>query len=148
MSDLRLYGFDPGKNSGIAVWSAADDVFESLELEHFDAIDYLSDRLYKETVPVALYCENFIITARTAELTAQPWSLKAIGAVEWLCRGWRIPFYLNTAAKAKKFSTDAKLRKLGWYRPTKDGHANDAARQLLLGAVDLDQLDLRRLIDG
>lgn len=144
MSNLTLYGVDPGKNTGIA-WLTPSGHFESIELGHFEALDWLVANLVPHTDTV--YCEDFIITARTAKLTHQPWSLKAIGVLEWHCRRKQIPFFLNTASKAKKFSTDDKLRKLGWHRPTKDGHANDAARHLLLGAVDMQCIDLRRLVN-
>ena len=36
---------------------------------------------------------------------------------------------------AKSFATDAKLKALDWYERTKDGHANDAARHLVVYLV-------------
>jgi hypothetical protein len=41
----------------------------------------------------------------------------------------------QTASQAKDLVTDAMLHHLGWYKKTKDGHANDAARHLVHRAI-------------
>lgn len=44
-------------------------------------------------------------------------------------------FILLPQAEAKKVGTTKVLKSLGWWKTTKDGHANDAARQVLLALL-------------
>jgi len=94
-----------------------------------------------------LIVEDFIITAETLKKSRQTWSLEAIGALRYLVelfgdypipvddgRGLIIPrisMTLQSPSSAKAFATNDKLRNVGWYVPGK-GHANDAARHLLV----------------
>jgi hypothetical protein len=119
---------DPGKAWGWAQWR--DGTFTSGEDDYYEMLVRL-----ETTVPHVdhVICENFIITQATARKTqGELWSPKGIGILEYWCRRQAIPFTLQTPANAKSFSNDGKLRRLEWYRPGHGGHANDAARHLLL----------------
>lgn len=80
-----------------------------------------------------VFVEDFIITTGTVKKTQQvdPWRL--VGYLEGWAHVNRVPLTLQAPATAKNFSTDAKLKYLGWHRPTPGGHQNDACRHLLLG---------------
>ena len=80
-----------------------------------------------------LICESFI--PRPGIRTNQPEALEGIGALRFMAYKANVPFELQSPADAKRFSTNAKLERLGWRTPTKGGHADDALRHLLLGAV-------------
>lgn len=77
-------------------------------------------------------CERYTITSRTAKLTRQPHALEFIGALRSLASDYpSVTFLLQSKSDAIKLGNDGLLRKLGWYTPGA-GHANDAARQVLL----------------
>ena len=102
-----------------------EDSFESCTREVHDRVRFKA--------PDALVCEGFVIRSNTSKLDAGAFSLTTdlIGACRLLAHQAGIPFVRQTPAEAKSFATDDKLRRLGWYRPTKGGHANDASRHLL-----------------
>ena len=120
---------DPGGTTGLA-W-IIDGIFDSGQLaggrdafaEYFE---------WAQAMQLThIICEDFIITGQTAKKTPQPDALRIIGYLELWAQVRKVPFTLQTPSQAKGFSTDAKLKALGWYKPGK-GHANDAARHLLL----------------
>ncbi len=73
------------------------------------------------------------------------YSSEGIGALRFLTELYDVPFYIQTPAAAKQFSTNKKLEQIGWYRPGQ-GDANDAARHLLLHAVGDGLIDVRQFI--
>ena len=99
-----------------------------------------------DNAPVeAVVCESFIITNATlTKSRGENWSLESIGALRFLCTQHEVPFVLQTPARAKSFSTDEKLKRIGWHTAGK-GHATDASRHLLLYAVSNGLLELGRL---
>lgn len=147
MAERGVIAIDPGLATGFAVISDGHD-FLSTEivgtLEFLDAFVALIDSTVEREWEVI--CEAFIVTDSTTKKTRQNYSLEIIGAVRFLCHQRMIPFELQTPAQAKTFSTDSKLRKLGWYRPAK-GHANDAARHLCLYLIRHNRLDPGSLLE-
>lgn len=98
------------------------------------------------TVDTQFVIENFFITQATAKNSQAPWSLKVIGAVEWVClREGLSPLVLQTPSDAKNFVPDAKLRALGYRSRGGGGHHNDAARHLVLYRVNHGWRDRRAL---
>jgi hypothetical protein len=95
-----------------------------------DCLDHAYSLVKRQMVDVVV-CEDYIITQRTIKLSRQNMSLESIGVLRWLCSAWMIRFVLQTPSEGKGFGTDEKLKRLGWYRPTPGGHANDATRHLL-----------------
>jgi len=90
-------------------------------------------------------CESFI--PRPGAHSWQPDALYTIGALKYLCERENVEFALQSPANAKKFSTDAKLKRIGWYIRTPDGHTNDALRHLLLAAVKIGVVAPEQLIE-
>ena len=99
------------------------------ELSYLDALDFAEQQLATMSIVI---CENYIVgmgTVRKAQ--GENWSLRSIGALEWMCHNTNTKFVLQKPADAKAFSTDEKLHEIGWWAPGKP-HANDALRHLLL----------------
>lgn len=126
---------DPGLVSGVVRWnSEKPDRFESHELDTLaETAKFVNMSRYDMHTRrgLTVVTEKFIISARTIKTKVYYESLYFNG---WLSIEYpdRIE---QTAAQAKGFATDAKLKHMGWYTPSKDGHANDAARHLMYRAV-------------
>ena len=78
--------------------------------------------------------ETFTITAQTVRMSQQPIAMEVIGTMKFLLRRARSCPVMQTPAAAKRFCSDAQLRKIGLWQPGKD-HARDAIRHLVLGIV-------------
>jgi hypothetical protein len=126
---VRIVAVDPGKVSGVAILEKtafATPIPMAVELPGLlSTVSWVENER-----PDLVVCESFI-PFRGAK-TWQPDALEIIGALRFICARHEWTFELQSPANAKKFSTDRKLKKLGWYRATKGGHANDAKRHLLL----------------
>lgn len=138
---MKVLAIDPGKKTGWAVW-VDGELIEYGETEHYEWLDEFFS-YYGPTDLVV--CEDYLITQATLKKSRQLWSLYQIGVFDWLCRRRKIPFEKQTPAAAKTFSTDDRLKKLGWYYPSPGGHQNDALRHLVLGLVRHNLLDLELL---
>ena len=127
---MRILAVDPGKMTGLALTSEMSLV--RWELPYLEALDAAGALIMAQAINVVV-CENYIVgqgTIRKAQ--GENWSLKSIGALEWMCHyATGIEFILQKPADAKTFSTDEKLRELGWWLPGHP-HANDSLRHLLL----------------
>lgn len=122
---------DPGLVTGIAVYHWPKGHFASEQVEgRFDLYKRLN-MMMESGFQMEFVAERFTITAQTAQKSPQYDALYIIGHVEAVCYASGIPFALQTPTQAKAFSTDEKLKRLGWYKPTIGGHANDAARHML-----------------
>jgi hypothetical protein len=84
---------------------------------------------------VELVIEKFTITNETAKKSRQYDALNIIGVFRHYSYMSDWPLTLQSPGSAKKLGTDDRLKDLGWYTPGK-GHANDAARHLLLYCVN------------
>lgn len=140
-SAMRVLSIDPGKTSGWALHET-DGQVSAGQLPHFDMIETAWTQIPRCNVVV---CESFIITTSTVKKTQETWSLRQIGAFEWMARRLGVPFVLQSPASAKTFSTDDKLHKMGWWIKGQD-HGRDALRHLLLYAVTNKLIDLARLL--
>lgn len=129
---MRVMAVDPGKVSGYAIWLPGEaQSFWSGEMSHLDFLDWAMPRILEKRFD-SVACESFVITMATLQKSrGENWSLESIGALRWACHRSGTEFALQTPADAKKFSTDSKLKTVDFYTPGK-GHANDAARHLLL----------------
>lgn len=132
-NQLTVMAFDPGKITGWASLRLGE--FFSGEDELQPILEWVNSILYEGLKPT-IVCEDFIYTAATAKKTRQTWSTEGIGVLRYLSTKYGIEFKLQTPQAAKAFSTNDKLRKIEWYRASKGGHANDAARHLLLYCVE------------
>lgn len=130
-----VFAVDPGKTTGVAMYNSLG-IFESREFE--DQNDFL-DHMWKYMSPsyntdYEVVCESYIITSETIKKSRQYYSLEIIGALRWMTHQANLPFTLQPPSAGKSFGTDEKLKQMMWYKPGK-GHANDAARHLLLYCV-------------
>ena len=131
----NILALDPGKKTGWAAYdfttkrfvSGEDDFITNARRVHAIAAE-LNDEL-------SIVSESFTITVNTAKNTQATWSLELIGVYRYLSLAYcREDLTLQAPAAAKRFSSDDRLRAMGWYTPGK-GHANDAARHLMLYLV-------------
>ena len=128
-----VLAIDPGKMSGIAVWrDHAPALITTDELNVNDTIQFAVN-MHKHNHDLEIVSEKFTISERTIKTSL---SLDALDINGWLkLQGYRWSVVVDlsqTPTSAKKFATDAKLKTLDWFERTKDGHANDAARHLLV----------------
>lgn len=79
--------------------------------------------------------ENFIIGVSTGKKSQQPWSLRLIGVVVYLCDKYNIPITIQNPSE-RKFATNEKLKQIGFWHVGGEGHANDAYRHALVWIVD------------
>lgn len=122
-----IVAIDPGRTCGYA--RLDENGFSSREFaDPFQAVDFV--RCWP---PDLVACESF--TPRAGIRTWEPEALYVIGALKFACSLTGAAFELQSPAQAKRFGTNEKLAALGWRRPTAGGHADDAARHLLLAAV-------------
>jgi hypothetical protein len=129
-------GVDAGLIAGVAVLTIAttteDDFISSLsssEMEWRNAVDYV-ERWCRppEARRVSIGAERYTIPTGRSVVTPQQDAIMCNGALDWISSRRDVTFVLQPRAEVKKIVTDAVLRKLGWFKKTKDGHANDAAR--------------------
>lgn len=140
---LTIVAIDPGKMTGWAKLSLGE--FMSGQAELYEILEWVDASISMGLCPT-IVCEDFIYTAATAKKTRQTWSTEGIGVLRYLARKADVGFHLQAPVDAKKFATNDKLKALDWYTPTKGGHANDAARHLLLYCTKNKLIDPRQLI--
>ena len=136
MRELVL-AVDPGETTGWVTWARdANEVLAWGEDDEYAFCARVDDWLAATGPRVTVLAEAFVITRETAKKSQQPYSLYVLGAVRYLAtkHGAEGP-RLRSAADAKRFATNDKLRTLGWYRRGAP-HATDAHRHLLVWAVD------------
>lgn len=130
-----VIAIDPGLTTGWALIDLEDGGLAAGETEGRINFYRTFESLVGNGRPVEVVAEKFTINTMTARKSPQPDALYILGAVEYLCDKLGIPFSLQTPAQAKSFATDEKLRALGWYSTTGEGHSNDARRHLLVYLV-------------
>jgi len=138
---LTILTFDPGKATGWCVFQPhepSDTGFAAGEYDDWHKFAHWVD-IY---IPVQqgrghrviVVGEHFTISQRTIKTAVDYSALYLNGAVQQSCWEHDADFKFQTAAmiKAKpNIATNANLKKLGWYTPTKGGHANDAVRHMV-----------------
>src|SRR6185295_16508861 len=115
--------------------------FMSWEGDPYEAVRYVETASVNQ---INVAYETF--TPRPGVYTWQPDALYTIGAIRYLGKKYGFETVGQSPADAKRFSTNDKLKTLGWRSPSTGGHADDAARHLLLRAVKLGALDLEVLL--
>ncbi len=141
---------DPGKTTGIAYFGDPREggMFSALQIEgRKEFAEYFEEDLRWQ--PDMVIAELYTVGALQRSITNQNDALYINGWLELECHLRNIPFMFAPVSATKKFATDDKLKALGWYTPTKGGHANDAARHLLtyLAKRPEGQELLRRILD-
>lgn len=140
---VRILAVDPGGTTGWVHYDTESGWFESGQQENRIAFCEQAEEFITCGAEVVVV-EDFRITVQTAKKSQQPDALKIIGALDYIAAG-RAQVVLQTPGDAKRFSTDARLKKAGMWTPGRK-HANDAARHLfmwlckkgLLSAIEVD----------
>lgn len=128
---------DPGGTTGWAAWRSEDDAFFSGETEGRFEFRKQFDSFVSSAGPdeMTFIIEDFTISARTVTTKLDYSALRIIGYVELECErlGYTLEWQRPGQIKSKStVGTDINLKKLDWYRAGMGGHANDAARHLLV----------------
>lgn len=119
---------DPGKVSGVA--TLINGICRGYEIPARDTgytVQSLMRGSREDEWEVAI--ERYTITP--GPKTSQGDALKVMGAMEFMCDARGVPFFYYTPGIGKSMCPNTLLKKLGWWQPTRDGHANDAKRVLL-----------------
>jgi hypothetical protein len=130
---MIIFAVDPGGTCGMAKASFTDG-----KADHFwsgEAPPMMALREIDEQAPEIDLLAYETFTPRPGVYTWQPDALYTIGAILYLSNRYGFATYGQSPADAKRFATTDKLEKMGWRNPTKGGHADDAARHLLLRAI-------------
>ena len=130
----KFIGIDAGTVSGYAELTYNREVPEVSEFQTTDELVFHMQKEMMKGSPLVIFYEKFVISQRTIKTEVVYDTLLFNG---WLHHEGRRMAYVETIgytpAQSKAFSTDDKLKALGWHNPTPGGHQNDAARVLLLG---------------
>lgn len=139
MKDI-LIAIDPGELTGLVIVNKVTaEVHRSAELTEFEVTKLVEEFLYLNPA-TEVVMEKFTINPDTHKKSAQPTALYLIGAVRHLYMkytGKVVP--LQTPGDAKSFSTNDKLKAVGFWHKGGEGHANDAFRHALLYMVRTDR---------
>lgn len=130
---MMIIAIDPGKGTGIAYFDTETKDQWAGEYDYAEVapkVETLIRYGARRRVTVKVICEKYVMTP--GPKSSQPDALMHMGAIEWICRQENVSLTWQFPGPAKDTVSDAILRKLGWYRKTKDGHANDARRHVLL----------------
>jgi hypothetical protein len=139
-----ILALDPGKTTGWATYNEGN--FESGQTNFMETCQLIRDMATWEKTDLHIVSESFLITMQTVKNTQAPWSLELIGVARYFAQeltGQDLTLQMPSAAK--RFSSDERLKAFGWHKPGK-GHANDAARHLLLFMVSHGWKDDRLVI--
>lgn len=158
MSEYILIGVDPGKTTGLFVYSNGprfgfldqqymrDEVDAELMPKHMtDLIGKATDYVGFGGVHIAV--ERFIINARTAKSSQQGDALEVTGMVRAFAKLHTRNEITQYMKANLKFANDAALRRAGWYS-SKLRHATDAARQAYALLKDVDYPEWLAVSDG
>lgn len=130
LEDIHVIGADPGRTTGAA--RLHDGVLTTYALTT-DQVDPVFRTWLAQDPLAVIGCEKFVVTRRTARLTAQPDAIRQTGVIHAAAAsrpGVRV--YDQNMSDAKKFGHVSLRGALGWHRtgPTAV-HENDAVCQLL-----------------
>lgn len=135
-----LLAIDPGKKTGWSEIQYDESTFNLVVTAELDVDEVFETLLNGIDDPEAhhpdvIVIEDFRITVGTGKLGSPDWSLRLIGAVEYLGFKYDIPVVKQFPSNAKAFSTNEKLRAVGMWHKGGAGHANDSLRHAMLYMV-------------
>lgn len=135
-----MLAVDPGKVTGLAFLPAGStgEAGFLAEEPYLRALDTCADIIADEVNHgLLVVSEKFTITQKTGQNSDAPWSLKSNGVLEWLAQRHGRTYTEQKPVLAKRGASKDRLRHAGWYVPTKDGHAADAASHLYVRLINL-----------
>lgn len=144
-----MFGVDPGKVSGVALWVPSIShrhIFASAELPRDEIKPWMEDQLRRAAMtpsqlglvpvrPCLIATENFTQAKGGQPLSNQPDALRVIGVLRAIADEFTCSLTTNGASPAKKLANNDRMRRIGWYKFTKNGHETDARRQILTTAA-------------
>lgn len=137
-----VVAFDPGPHVGVATWYGSIDSWGEAAHDPENIWLYAERWIQEHDVVV---CEDFaILGSRDKNSNA---TIEMIGVLRYLAWKHRKPFITQRPADAK-FSSNDKLKKLGWWKPASADHARSASRHLLLYLVNTRQIDASIFLEG
>lgn len=121
---------DPGGTTGWATfWNGTVTAGQCEPLVFLDAAN---DFLHAAGSDAHVIVEKYTIGYETLKKSRQYDALYVIGALQWLAHRHRSSVFLTQMpAEAKRFTPNAKLQEMRWYKAGQE-HANDALRHLYL----------------
>lgn len=137
---------DPGMSTGMASWSTG--VFTSWQEDDPFEVTRTLWRACEEKEVDELVIEDFHLAAssRAKTMAGTRATLELIGALRFVAMTFDVPVYFQAPADAKSFSTNEKLKKVGFITPANPDHRRSAARHLLLRLVRNGTIDGRALL--
>ena len=135
-----IMAIDPGKMTGASTLNYTKDspkfYMRSYEIPMDEINGWLLENLEEQALDIdVVVIEDFKITAGTGKLGSPDWSLRIIGAVEYICAQYGIPVVKQFPSNAKSFSTNEKLKAVDMWHKGGAGHANDSLRHAMLYMV-------------
>ena len=145
LDDHAMFGVDPGKMSGLAFWVPSIShlhIFASAELARDEIKPWMLEQLRQAALsrqsyvqPCLIATENFTQARGGQPLTNQPDALRVIGVLRAITDELGCSLTTNGASPAKRLANNDRMRRIGWYKYTKNGHETDARRQILITAA-------------
>lgn len=136
----ELLGIDPGLATGLAAINIQDrskpEVLWSNEVSVEQFHNFIEDYVREHEKSLVIVIEDYIITKRTADLSAQPYSLHLIGVVLFLSHKYGVPVVFHNPSDKKFAEDNNRLRGAGWWHKGGEGHANDAFRHAMKFCAD------------
>lgn len=144
----KLLAIDPGLMTG-TFHADITDLDNPVKL---DALELDPDGFY-EFIEAAMadpeltqvVIEQFDVTKETLETAFYPHSLWFIGVTLFLGHKYDVPVHVQSRT-VKPFSTNDRLRKVGFWHVGGDGHANDAARHAMVWIAEKNRKWVKKLI--
>lgn len=135
-----LLSIDPGLATGMCLIDITDinnvQIINAWELSTLEFYAKAEEILSALGPRLDIVIENFIVTDRTAKLSAAPWSLQLKGVVEFLMWKYYTNSYTVNKPSDKTFADNQKLQKCGFWFVGGEGHANDAFRHAVVWLVN------------
>jgi hypothetical protein len=133
---LIIIGVDPGKATGVAVYSSVTKTFEQQWWAPPDEfVDWMFEfmKQFPWENEVLVACERFDITPGTGKLGRSQvnHSIELAGVCRHLARRHGQGFVLQDRATPKHMAPDKLLKSVGWHKPG-PAHPNDATRHVVL----------------
>lgn len=114
--------------TGIATWNAADELFGSHQDDWRGTGEFLETMAVHLQGDLAIGYESYHITPGS-HVKHDGSALMVIGMVRWLAHRHGAIMLPSQQPSARRLGL-SQLTKLDWHRPTKGGHADDAAAHL------------------
>jgi len=121
-----------------------------MERTPIETIRYVR-RLIDDVSGFIVASQRYTLSTTGRPMTQQLDAVETNGALRFIvCDSPRLnhEFLLLPQAEAKKIGSHRVLKALGWWKSTPDGHANDAARQVLLALLMRHPSWYERLVAG